>query len=101
VEYGAVTHPFFDVVGFGGSYRDRAFLGRLQALYLERWREHATLRELREALSLAAKLAPLHHALIYRSVHAISTPEEQWELAGGVKGALWNLYQRVIVGTAA
>jgi hypothetical protein len=96
--YGAVAHPFFDVVGFGGSYRDPPFLERLRERYLEQWRGYASIAELRDALSLAAQVGPLHHALIYRSIHAISTPEEQWELAGGVTGALWNLYQRIIGG---
>lgn len=70
----SVSHPFFSAVRFlESSWWDSRpvreqpdVVARLRAAYLEPWARYGPRATLVEAITLAAALQPLHHALTYR-----------------------------------
>jgi hypothetical protein len=52
---------------------------RLIAAYLAEWSDYGSPAELGRALDLALRLAPLHHALLYRA-HILPKLEFPWEM---------------------
>jgi hypothetical protein len=52
---------------------------RLIAAYLAEWSDYGSPAELRRALDLALRLAPLHHALLYKA-HILPKMEFPWEM---------------------
>jgi hypothetical protein len=80
----SLTHPFFSLHMFMARLAEYLpdipdAAERLIAAYLAEWDDYGSAAELRRALDLALRLAPLHHALLY-AAHILPAMEFPWEM---------------------
>jgi len=74
-----VSHPFIDLVSLQWEQDERTRAALLEA-YLEGWKGAETAERLFEAVSLAAIVIPLHHAVSYQRIVAGLEPAAKPEL---------------------
>ena len=82
-----IAHPFFDLVEFVLSNKQKSFLGRVKGLwqqktkkrlrdqYLNQWGQYESSKRLLDAWNIAKPLCLLHHAVTYQ--HMIHSLEER------------------------
>jgi hypothetical protein len=80
----SLAHPFFSLHMFMARLAEYLpdipdAAERLTAAYLAEWSDYGSPAELRRALDLALRLAPLHHALLY-AAHILPMMEFPWEM---------------------
>jgi hypothetical protein len=81
----ALTHPFFDLVTFGGEQVPLSTDPRVKDAYLAEWEQYATPADLRRALALAEELGALHQTMTYlHLVDSVSGPSHESMSRGGV-----------------
>ena len=74
-----ISHPFVDLLSLQWEQDERTRAALLEA-YLEGWQGAETAERLVEAVSLAAVVTPLHHAVSYQHIVAGLEPAAKPEL---------------------
>ncbi len=89
----SVSHPFISLLvslRVAGHALDvpngHPVLHRLRDAYLDMWRDHGSLEELREQCALALQVGPLQRALTWRRILRGAHPAERAEWADSVPG---------------
>jgi hypothetical protein len=86
----SLAHPFLSLPLFLADAAEHFptvpdAVARLRTAYLQPWAAMAPTADLADALTLAAPLAPLHHALIYHTTVLPGLgPAARWQMAGMV-----------------